>query len=167
MVLNRYEYTKINNNRLPDSWKTQSSLDDLAEFLQENWEQRSVFYEDGEITSSQQFLEFTGQQGIKTKKYIGTSVFKGEQLNIYPKVFSTEKDDHERNSNAEGWKQEISAGKTGNRRYISGYSRRHLPERTAPIRADRHMLRCQSDPGGHFPGRNRRSFHYKSRRQRN
>lgn len=95
MVLNRYEHTKINNNRLPDSWKTQNALDDLAEFLQENWEQRSVFYEDGEITSSQQFLEFTGQQGIKTKKYIGTIVFKGEQLNIYPKVFSTEKDDHE------------------------------------------------------------------------
>ena len=95
MVLNRYEHTKINNNRLPDSWKTQNALDDLAEFLQENWEQRSVFYEDGEITSGQQFLEFTGQQGIKTKKYIGTVVFKGEQLNIYPKVFSTEKDDHE------------------------------------------------------------------------
>ena len=95
MVLNRYEHTKINNNRLPDSWKTQNALDDLAEFLQENWEQRSVFYEDGEITSGQQFLEFTGQQGIKTKKYIGTIVFKGEQLNIYPKVFSTEKDDHE------------------------------------------------------------------------
>ena len=85
MVLNRYEHTKINNNRLPDSWKTQNALDDLAEFLQENWEQRSVFYEDGEITSGQQFLEFTGQQGIRTKKYIGTIVFKGEQLNIYPK----------------------------------------------------------------------------------
>ena len=95
MVLNKYEHTKINNYGLPDSWKTQSSLDDLAKFLQENWELRSVFYEDGEITSSQQFLEFTGQQGIKTKKYIGTIVFKGEQLNIYPKVFRTEKDDYE------------------------------------------------------------------------
>lgn len=58
------------NSKLPDSWKTQSALDDLADFLQENWEQRAVFYEDGEIKSSQQFLEFTGQQGIKTKKYI-------------------------------------------------------------------------------------------------
>lgn len=95
MVLNRYEHTKISNNKLPDSWKTQSALDDLQDFLQDNWEQRAVFYEDGEIKSSQQFLEFTGQQGIKTKKYIGTIVYKGEQLNIYPKVFSTEKEDHE------------------------------------------------------------------------
>lgn len=95
MVLNRYEHTKISNNKLPDSWKPQSALDDLQDFLQDNWEQRAVFYEDGEIKGSQQFIEFTGQQGIKTKKYIGTIVFKGEQLNIYPKVFSTEKEDHE------------------------------------------------------------------------
>ena len=67
----------------------------LMNWLQENWEQRSVFYEDGEVTSQQQFIDFTGKQGIRTKKYIGTIVFKGEQLNIYPKVFSTEIDDHD------------------------------------------------------------------------
>lgn len=95
MILDRYEYSKIANSKLPSSWQSQSSLDELQEFLQQNWEQRAVFYEDGEINSRQQFLDFTGQQGIRTKKYIGTIVFRGEQLNIYPRVFSTEKEDHD------------------------------------------------------------------------
>lgn len=95
MVLNRYEYSKIPNNKLPQSWQSQEALEDLNEFLQLNWEQRSVFYEDGEVTSRQQFLEFTSFGGVKTKKYIGTVVFRGEQLNIYPKIFSTDKEDHD------------------------------------------------------------------------
>lgn len=95
MILDRYEYSKIANSKLPSSWQSQSALDELQEFLQQNWEQRAVFYEDGEISSQQQFLDFTGQQGIRTKKYIGTIVFRGEQLNIYPRVFSTEKEDHD------------------------------------------------------------------------
>lgn len=95
MVLDRYEYSKIANAKLPPSWQSQVALDELDEFLQQNWEQRSVFYEDGEIKSRQQFIDFIGSKGIKTKKYIGSIVFKGEQLNIYPRVFSTEKDDHD------------------------------------------------------------------------
>ena len=95
MVLDRYEYSKIPNSKLPESWKTQAALDELSDFLQQNWEQRTAFYADKEIKSQQQFLEFIGSGGIRTKKYIGTIVFKGEQLNIYPRVFSTEKDDHE------------------------------------------------------------------------
>lgn len=95
MVIDRYENTQIKNARLPASWQSQKSLDELSDFLQQNWEQRSVFYEDGEITSKQQFLAFIGQQGVKTKNYIGTIVFKGEQLNIYPKMFRTEVDDND------------------------------------------------------------------------
>jgi 5-methylcytosine-specific restriction endonuclease McrBC regulatory subunit McrC len=95
MVLDRYEYSKIANAKLPGSWQTQTALDELRDFLQQNWEQRSVFYEDGEVKSQQQFLDFIGSGGIRTKKYIGTIVFKGEQLNIYPRVFSTEKEDHD------------------------------------------------------------------------
>lgn len=95
MILNRYEYSKIPNSKLPQSWQSQEALEDLNEFLQLNWEQRSVFYEDGEVTSRQQFLELTGIGGLKTKKYIGTVVFRGEQLNIYPKIFSTDKEDHD------------------------------------------------------------------------
>lgn len=95
MVLDRYEYSKIANAKLPSSWQSQKALDELVDFLQQNWEQRSVFYEDGEVKSQQQFLDFMGSGGIRTKKYIGTVVFKGEQLNIYPRVFSTEKEDHD------------------------------------------------------------------------
>ena len=95
MVLDRYEYSKIPNAKLPGTWQSQMALDELLDFLQQNWEQRSVFYEDGEINSKQQFLDFLGSGAIRTKKYIGTIVFNGEQLNIYPRVFSTEKEDHE------------------------------------------------------------------------
>ena len=85
MVINRYENSQIKFESLPISWQSQNVLDELADFLQQNWEQRSVFYEDGTITSKQQFIAFIGQRGIKTKNYIGTIVFKGEQINIFPK----------------------------------------------------------------------------------
>ena len=92
-MLNCFEESTIKNKALPSEWKSQSSLDELADFLQFNWEQRSAFYEDSAVTTRQQFLEFTGQQGIKTKNYVGTIVFKGQQLNIFPKIFREDKDD--------------------------------------------------------------------------
>lgn len=95
MVINRYEESPIKNSKLPVEWQSQASLDELSEFLQHNWEQRSVFYEDGKVDSKQQFLGFTSQKGIRTKNYIGTIVYKGEQLNIFPKVFRTEGDDQD------------------------------------------------------------------------
>lgn len=95
MVLNRYEETSISNPRLPAAWQSQNALVELEEFLQHNWEQRAVFYEDGVVDSKQQFLGFIGQRGIRTKNYIGTIVFNGEQLNIYPKMFKLDKDDTE------------------------------------------------------------------------
>ena len=87
MILNRYEESKISNRNLPEEWKSQSALDELEIFLQQNWEQRSVFYTEKNVTSKQQFLDFIAHQGIRTKNYIGTIVFRGEQLNIYPKMF--------------------------------------------------------------------------------
>lgn len=94
-VMNYYEETPIKNRKLPDQWQSQEALDELAAFLQFNWEQRAVFFEDGEISSRQQFVGFTGQRGIRTNNYVGTIVFRGQQLNIFPKVFRTEKDDNE------------------------------------------------------------------------
>lgn len=87
--MNRYEYSEIKNNELPASWKSESTLDELKEFLQQNWEQRSSFYADDSQESKQQFLEFLSSGGLKTKKYIGTIAFRGEQLNIFPRVFKT------------------------------------------------------------------------------
>ncbi len=91
MVLNRYEESQIPNSKLPVSWQSARTLRELEDFLQHNWEQRAVFYEDRKIESHQQFLSFIGRQGIRTKNYIGTIVFNGEQLNIFPKVFRENK----------------------------------------------------------------------------
>ena len=95
MVINKYEESQIKNSKLPLEWQSQANLDELADFLQKNWEQRSVFFDDSKVDSKQQFIGFTGQKGIRTKNYIGTIVFRGEQLNIYPKVFRTERDDQD------------------------------------------------------------------------
>ena len=94
-ILNCFEESQIRNKKLPLEWQDQSSLDELAEFLQLNWEQRSVFFDDGEIISRQQYLGFTGSKGIRTNNYIGTIVFRGQQLNIFPKVFREDKDDND------------------------------------------------------------------------
>lgn len=94
-MLNYYEESRIANAKLPNEWQSQGALDGLAEFLQQNWEQRSIFYDDGQVTSRQQFLEFCGQMNLRTKNYIGTIVYKGQQLNIYPKMFRTAKDNNE------------------------------------------------------------------------
>ena len=94
-ILNCFEESPIKNKRLPEEWQSQSSLDELAEFLQLNWEQRAVFYEDGEISSRQQFLSFANHGAIRTNSYVGTIAFKGHQLNIFPKVFREERDDND------------------------------------------------------------------------
>jgi len=93
MSKNVFEEKTIRNANLPEAWQSQTALDELAQFLQLNWEQRAVFYEDGKIESRQQFLTFLGQKAIKTNNYIGTIVFKGEQLNIFPKMFRLDSGD--------------------------------------------------------------------------
>ncbi len=87
MIINEYEGSLIENEDLPEAWQSQNSLDELEEFLQQNWEQRSVFYDDNKVESRQQFLKFLTHRTVKTQNYIGTIVFRGEQLNIFPKVF--------------------------------------------------------------------------------
>lgn len=91
--LNCFEESPIKNKHLPDEWQNQSALDELADFLQLNWELRSVFYDDRKISSRQQYLKFEGQKAVRTNNYIGTIVFKGRQLNIFPKVFKEFKGD--------------------------------------------------------------------------
>ena len=96
MILNYYENKIIKNASLPAEWKSQESLDELLIFLQSNWEQRAIFYDDGKVNSKQQFLDFIGQKSIRTKDYVGTIAYKGNQLNIFPKVFKEFKDDDDR-----------------------------------------------------------------------
>lgn len=64
MILNYYENKIIKNALLPAEWKSQESLDELLNFLQSNWEQRAIFYDDGKVNSKQQFLDFIGQKNI-------------------------------------------------------------------------------------------------------
>lgn len=96
MILNYYENKIVKNASLPAEWKSQESLDELLNFLQSNWEQRAIFYDDGKVNSKQQFLDFIGQKSIRTKDYVGTIAYKGHQLNIFPKVFKEFKDDDDR-----------------------------------------------------------------------
>ena len=93
MILNRYEESSISKSMLPSSWQSEQVLDDLEEFLQQNWDQRSIFYEDEKYDTRQQFLGFTSHGGIRTKKYIGTISFAGQQLNIFHKVFRKNAED--------------------------------------------------------------------------
>lgn len=96
MILNYYEEMVIKNRKLPVEWQSQYALDELSRFLQLNWEQRESFYKDKEKTTRQQFVQFIGQKGIRTNNYVGTIVFKGQQLNIFPKVFKESENDSDK-----------------------------------------------------------------------
>ncbi len=84
-----YEETEIRKQYLPESWKDERTQEDLRDFLQENWNQRKSFYDDGDNNSKQQFLTFLNFGSIRTNEYVGTIVFNGAQVNIFPKVFES------------------------------------------------------------------------------
>lgn len=94
-MINAFEFQKVKISKLPDSWKEDGALDELELFLQRNWEQRVIFYSDHEISSRQRFIDFDRKDGFKTQNYIGTITFRGEQLNIFPKIFKEDEDDHD------------------------------------------------------------------------
>ena len=98
MTLNVFEEKPIHNADLPVEWQSQTALDELADFLQRNWEQRFAFYDDKQISSRQQFLSFVGQKGVKPNNYIGTIVFKGQRLNIFPKMFQSFRDENDKSN---------------------------------------------------------------------
>ena len=92
-TINCFEEKVIKNHKLPSEWQSQEALDGLLAFLQQNWEQRTALFTDISVSSKQQYLSFTGQKGIRTNNYVGTIVYKGQKLNIFPKVFREDKDD--------------------------------------------------------------------------
>ncbi len=95
MLVNGYEFQKIKSKHLPNSWQEEGVLLDLESFLQDNWEQRKIFYSDQYVTGRQQFIDFDKKDGIKLQNYIGTIIFRGDQLNIFPKVFKEDEDDYD------------------------------------------------------------------------
>ena len=58
MILNRYEFTEITNSDLPGEWQSQTSLEEFREFLQQNWDQRSVFYNDDDKEKKEESVDF-------------------------------------------------------------------------------------------------------------
>lgn len=94
-MINAFEFQTVKTARLPEAWKEPGALDELEKFLQGNWEQRGIFYFDWEASSRQQFIDFDRRDGFKTQKYIGTISFRGEQLNIFPKIYREDEDDYD------------------------------------------------------------------------
>lgn len=94
MIKNCYEFMRLNNTNIPKKWLSKSIIGDLEKFLQINWNNRSVFYSDSNSSSKQQFLTFSNKNCLSTKNYIGTIAYKGDQLNIFPKVFKLNKNDY-------------------------------------------------------------------------
>lgn len=93
---NCFEYTRIRKNKnFPEKWKNEETLKKLELFLQSCWNQRSTFYNDGSYKGTQQFIDFDYKDCIKTQNYIGTIMFEGEQLNIFPKVFKLDETDYD------------------------------------------------------------------------
>lgn len=57
-MFNYYEERQINNQELPSGWQSSTILGELEKFLQENWDNRYSFYNDGAKNKKQQFLSF-------------------------------------------------------------------------------------------------------------
>lgn len=88
MMISKHEESLIKNEELPSVWRSEEALSDLETFLEYNWEQRKLFFQDDKNTK-QQFLTFLSHNNVRTNQYIGTIMFNGEQLNIYPKVYKS------------------------------------------------------------------------------
>ena len=94
-MINGFEFARIKIASLPAEWREEGALEELEQFLQKNWQQRSVFYTDDYVTSKQQFIDFDKKDSIKLQNYVGTIVYRGQQLNIFPKVFKEDEDDRD------------------------------------------------------------------------
>ena len=62
-MLNCYEESLLKNSALPSEWQSQSSLDEFLSFLQSNWDQRYVLFEDNKLSKSK---ELNGNMSIES-----------------------------------------------------------------------------------------------------
>lgn len=89
--INLFEYQN------PEEFTDKSG--DFENFLDDIWNTRvqsKSYYdseltdedeEDNEIKNSQKFITFLKQGRIKSRKYVGTIIWKGNRINLYPKIF--------------------------------------------------------------------------------
>ncbi len=89
-IMNVLEYEVIKWEELPEAWKKENALLELEQLLQKSWTERTIFYWDEETERNQKFIDFNRADGIKIQNYVGSLLFKGEQLNIFPKLFQKE-----------------------------------------------------------------------------
>ncbi|NLC27024.1 MAG: hypothetical protein GX777_10515, partial [Fastidiosipila sp.] len=92
-VINCFEHQNLAITDLPEKWRSKSVLKELENFLQNNWDQRGIFYSDDKQDSRQCFIDFDKRDGIRTQNYIGTIAYGGGQINIFPKVYRQDKTD--------------------------------------------------------------------------
>lgn len=90
-IVNVFEETKITHESLPVAWQQENILNELECFLQSNWNERKSIFNDEVDSSMQRFVTFLSHNSIRTNNYVGTIIFNGAQLNIFPKVFKTHK----------------------------------------------------------------------------
>ena len=92
-MINLFEFQRIPIKRLPSKWTEPHFIHELNNFLQLNWDQRKSFYNDNDTSGCQQFLDLSYRQDIGARNYIGTIYYKGERINIFPKVFKRNAND--------------------------------------------------------------------------
>ena len=102
-MVNLYEHQRIPKRLLNSTWHSPTFVEDLNSFLQANWNQRKAFYDDYSLSGKQKFLDLSRINDIGATNYIGTISFKGETINVFPKVFRL--DEYDNYSNDE-WKIE-------------------------------------------------------------
>lgn len=95
MIYNCFEEQTLRNSDLPFEWRGKEASEELEFFLQQNWDARHAFFNDECGSTKQQFLSFRNGFSARTNNYVGTIVFKGQQLNIFPKMFRTDRDDRD------------------------------------------------------------------------
>lgn len=78
-----FEWIKF---KIPNEWDDSLIRKEFENFLQTNWKLRNLFYDDDCKETSQQFLKFYATE-LRSNNYIGTILFKGIRLNIFPKIF--------------------------------------------------------------------------------
>lgn len=78
--------SRLKYEQLPPEWQGHTRQKQFNAFLEESWKNRTMFYDDDDVSSKQQYVYFR-DGGISAGQYVGTICYGGHILNIFPKVF--------------------------------------------------------------------------------